>query len=128
METRTEERRRRRQAEQVAAMDDVSGLPGAVISEGKRSDPEMEEECQKLKVQAEEDACRQIGETYDALVRFVQTNPHGMYEDFVQFLLLESTAENVSADGGAELMEEGVVGSNAVMVVVFLSSSPGQFK
>ena len=46
---------------------------------------------------------------FDALVKSVQTNPHGMYEDFVQFLLLESTAENVSADGGAELMEEGVV-------------------
>ena len=89
LETRGEERRRRKE---VAAM------------EGKRSDSEVEEECLKLKLQAEE-ACKRIGERYDELVRFLNTNPQGRYEEFLEFLLLEGTAENAAADSGTLIDE-----------------------
>jgi hypothetical protein len=106
LETRGEERRRQKE---VATMEDRSA---GITSKGKRSDSEMEEECLKLKLQADE-ACKRIGKRYDELVGFLKTNPCGRYEDFLEFLLSEGTAENASADSGV-LMDENFYAKESV--------------
>ncbi|KAL7517848.1 hypothetical protein ACHAWX_002726 [Stephanocyclus meneghinianus] len=60
------------------------------------SDIEMEEECRRLKMEAER-ACLRIGHAYDALVCFVDDNPHGTYQDFIAFLLMGG-GRNTGAD------------------------------
>ncbi|KAL7509912.1 hypothetical protein ACHAXN_006809 [Cyclotella atomus] len=64
-----------------------------VTSQRKQSDEAMEEECRKIKLQSEQ-MCREIGRGYDALTKFVDDNPHGSYEDFIQYFHLQQNDGN----------------------------------
>ena len=77
----------------------------------KQSDEVMEEECQKLKIESEV-ACRQIGKGYDALVAFVNENPQGTYEEFIDYLLLNK-ADHFIRSGGTDSMNEHFYASDS---------------
>lgn len=55
------------------------------------------EECQRIKVEADM-ACQRVGERYDALVKFVERDPRGRYEDFIEYLLMGG-GRSVDANG-----------------------------
>ncbi|KAL3801211.1 hypothetical protein HJC23_012611 [Cyclotella cryptica] len=98
LESRGEARRRREEPGEKETTHSEPSLSEPSVS--RLSDEEMEEECLRLKMEADM-ACQRIGETYDALVRFVEGNPHGSYEDFIAFLLMGG-GKSTKADDGEE--------------------------
>ncbi len=60
-------------------------------------DEEEAMELKRLKDEADE-ACERIGHIYDSLSKFVEQKPHGAYEDFVEFLLVEESNNQISQD------------------------------
>jgi hypothetical protein len=84
LQNREQARRARREESHESAGEDSFVMVGDPPMR-RQSDERMEEECQRLKMQSEE-ACREIGKGFDALVDFVRATPHGSYEDFIEYL------------------------------------------
>lgn len=59
----------------------------------QQSDEDMAEDCERLRKQAE-DACQQVAWSYDELMKFVEANPKGTYEEFIQSLLSNTNEDN----------------------------------
>eukprot|EP00569_Conticribra_weissflogii_P019555 CAMPEP_0171423362 /NCGR_PEP_ID=MMETSP0881-20121228/1942_1 /TAXON_ID=67004 /ORGANISM="Thalassiosira weissflogii, Strain CCMP1336" /LENGTH=690 /DNA_ID=CAMNT_0011942255 /DNA_START=26 /DNA_END=2098 /DNA_ORIENTATION=+ len=67
------------------------------ISIRDENDEQEELELKRLKDEADE-ACERIGHIHDSLSKFVEQKPHGTYEDFLEFLLLEDSNKQTSQD------------------------------
>jgi hypothetical protein len=59
----------------------------SVLLAQKLHDEEEEDDCERMKREADR-ACQQIGRQYDLLVKFIETNPCGTYDAFIEFLLV----------------------------------------
>lgn len=62
-------------------------------------DEEDQNECERIKLEADR-ACARVGKQYDSLVKFIEGNPSGTYDEFIEFLLVggdrNTTDENES--------------------------------
>ena len=106
--------RRARRQDSRGSKDDESEISFVMVDEqtGRRkSDEVMEDECQILKKQSEE-ACRQIGQGYDALIKFVKEKPHGTYQEFIEYLL-HIKASNTDDNETIDLTEEDLYAKNS---------------
>lgn len=50
-------------------------------------DEEDQHECERIKLEADR-ACERVGKQYDSLVKFIEGNPTGTYDEFIEFLLV----------------------------------------
>eukprot|EP00986_Skeletonema_menzelii_P010132 scaffold4795_cov140-Skeletonema_menzelii.AAC.4 len=73
-------------------------------------DEEEQDECERIKLEADR-ACERVGKQYDSLLKFIEGNPAGTYDEFIEFLLVDGGRntndenENVADDYNALLFE-----------------------
>jgi hypothetical protein len=53
----------------------------------KLQDEFDQDECERIKLEADV-ACQRVGKQYDSLVKFIESNPSGAYDEFIEFLLI----------------------------------------
>ena len=82
----------------------------------KLQDEEDQHECERMKNEADR-ACQRVGEQYDSLVKFIERNPTGTYDEFIEFLLVgggRKTDDNDNIDSDYnELLFENFYDENS---------------
>jgi hypothetical protein len=66
----------------------------------KLQDEEDQDECERIKLEADR-ACQRVGKQYDSLVKFIESNPSGTYDEFIEFLLVGGGRNAEDENGGS---------------------------
>jgi len=62
-------------------------------------DEEDQYECERIKLEADR-ACARVGKQYDSLVKFIEGNPSGTYDEFIEFLLVGGGKNTIDENEG----------------------------
>ena len=78
-------------------------------------DEEDQDECERIKLEADR-ACQRVGKQYDSLVKFIESNPYGSYDGFIEFLLVGGSrnAEDGTIDDYNTLLFENFYNENSL--------------
>jgi hypothetical protein len=68
-------------------------------------DEEEQDECQRIKLEADR-ACARVGKQYDLLLKFIEGNPSGKYDEFIEFLLVGGGRNNLTDDGNENVDDD----------------------